>query len=233
MIKEFKKNNIYRMKIDIIGHGIKDILFRVYDVKPVPESKPEVWGKFALAYNVDRMVEDIYYYAKKIKLSDILLFYLGFELSVPQYGINAEHCFVKYEVVDGSPIMIEIVPENDGSFSHIVLNEEKGQYEKECRIEFFDELQDLVRHYYKTEFHIELEKMNHACLREPLIPELAKYVTDKLEGETPLFLGDIKSLLVKEKDLLDYDADVVLKYGLAHGHYKLKTNMYGLILEKV
>ena len=61
MIKEFKRNNIYRMKIDFIGHGIEDIIFRVYDVKNVPGSKAVVLGKYALAYNIDRMVEDVYY----------------------------------------------------------------------------------------------------------------------------------------------------------------------------
>lgn len=232
MIKKFKRNNIYRMKIDFIGHGIEDILFRVYDVNNVPGSKAEVLGKYALAYNIDRMVEDVYYYANHVVLNDILFFYLGFELSAPHSGINEEFSFVKYEVVDGLPMMIELAQENDGSFSHIILNEEKGRYEKERRIEFLDELQDLAREYYKTEFPIDLEKMNHAYLREPLIPELAKYVTEKLEDGTCTFFGYIKSLLIKEKGLLDYDADTVLKYGLAHGLYKLRTNMYGLIIEK-
>ena len=49
------------MKIDFIGHGIEDIIFRVYDVKNVPGSKAVVLGKYALAYNIDRMVEDVYY----------------------------------------------------------------------------------------------------------------------------------------------------------------------------
>ena len=88
MVQEFKRNDIYHMRIDFIGYGIKDILFRVYDLIQKQGTKPEVWGKVALAYNVDRMTEDIYMLATHVKLTDVLLFYLGFERSDPLPGFK-------------------------------------------------------------------------------------------------------------------------------------------------
>ena len=78
-----------------------------------------------------------------------------------------------------------------------------------------------------------LENMNHACLVEPSVPELSNFIAANLEQYGCLYLGQVKNMLKVEKNLLDYDAETVIKYGLAHGIFKLQVNMYGLILEKV
>lgn len=232
MVQEFKRNNIYRMKIDIIGYGNQDILFRVYDVKPSQVTKPEVWGKVAQAYNVDRMFEDIYMHANHVWLTDILLFYLGFELSDSLPGLNANCHYVKYGEINGVPVMIQLVPE-DNAFSLVRMKEKDGLFEIIRRIEYLDDLQDAVRNYYKAELPVDLEKMNHACLVEPSVPELSNFIAANLEQYGCLYLGQVKNMLKVEKNLLDYDAETVIKYGLAHGIFKLQVNMYGLILEKV
>lgn len=232
MVQQFKQNDIYLMRIDFIGYGIKDILFRVYDLIQKQGTKPEVWGKVALAYNVDRMTEDIYMLATHVKLTDVLLFYLGFERSDPLPGSKTLCHYVQYGEVNGKPVMIQLVPE-DEAFSLVRMKEEDGLFEIIRRIETLDELQDAVREYYKAELPVDLEKMNHACLVEPSVPELSNFIAANLEQYGCLYLGQVKNMLKVEKNLLDYDAETVIKYGLAHGIFKLQVNMYGLILEKV
>ena len=231
MVQEFKRNNIYHMKIDFIGYGIQDILFRVFDLTPSQGAKPEVWGKVAQAYNVDRMGEDIYMLATQVKLTDILLFYLGFELSGPLPGIKANCHYVKYGEVNGIPVMIQLVPENE-AFYLVRMKEEDGLFEIISKIEFLDELQDAVREFFKAELTIDLEKINHAYLLEALVPELSNFVGAKLDQHGSIYSGEVKNMLKIEKQLLDYDVDAVLKYGLAHGIFKLQANMYGLVFEK-
>lgn len=231
MVQEFKRNNIYHMKIDFIGYGIQDILFRVYDLIPSQGAKPEVWGKVAQAYNVDKMVEDIYMLATHVKLTDILLFYLGFELSGPLPGIKEVCHYVRYGEVNGKPVMIQLVPEND-AFYLVRMKEDDGSFEIICRIEFLDELQDAVREFFKAELPVDLEQINHAYLREASVPDLCNFISDKLEQHGSIYSGEAKNMLKVEKQLLDYDVDAVLKYGLAHGIFKLQANMYGLVFEK-
>lgn len=180
MVQQFKQNDIYLMRIDFIGYGIKDILFRVYDLIQKQGTKPEVWGKVALAYNVDRMTEDIYMLATHVKLTDVLLFYLGFERSDPLPGFKTLCHYVQYGEVNGKPVMIQLVPE-DEAFSLVRMKEEDGLFEIIRRIETLDELQDAVREYYKAELPVDLEKMNHACLVEPSVPELSNFIAANLE----------------------------------------------------
>lgn len=231
MVQEFKRNNIYHMKIGFIGYGIQDILFRVYDLIPSQGAKPEVWGKVAQAYNVDKMVGDIYMLATHVKLTDILLFYLGFELSGPLLGIKMNCHYVKYGDVNGKPVMIQLVPENE-AFSLVRMKDEDGSFEIISRIEYLDELQDAVREYFNAELPIDLDKINHAYLLEALVPVFSNFIADKLEQHGCIYSGEVKNILIFEKNLLDYDVEAVLKYGLAHGIFKLQANMYGLVFEK-
>lgn len=231
MVQQFKQNDIYLMRIDFIGYGIKDILFRVYDLIQKQGTKPEVWGKVALAYNVDRMTEDIYMLATHVKLTDVLLFYLGFERSDPLPGFKTLCHYVQYGEENGKPVMIQLVPENE-AFSLVRMKDEDGSFEIISRIEYLDELQDAVREYFNAELPIDLDKINHAYLLEALVPEFSNFIADKLEQHGCIYSGEVKNILIFEKNLLDYDVEAVLKYGLAHGIFKLQANMYGLVFEK-
>jgi len=232
MVQEFKRNNIYHMRIDFLGNGINNILFKVYDVKNNQGEKPQVVGRVALACNTDSMPDDIYFLANHVVLNDILLYYLGFELSNPIYELNANEHYVKYGILRDAPVAIKLVPEEDGGFSFVRLKEEDILHEKTCKIHYLDELQDLIRAYYKTELPIGLEKMNHACLNGHLIPELAMFIEGRVSQQGRLSIDQIIKILIQEKKLLDYDVEVVIKYGLAHGLFKLQPQSYGLIIEK-
>ena len=141
MIQSFKPNNIYQVKIDILGVGVQDTRFIVYTLANTGSSRPTVVGRVALAHNAMTMPEDIYLMAEQIRITPILLFYLGFEIAEPLPGLESGYHFVKYMTIKGVPEMIQLVP--DGKGVSWVLLDEQYCYKKERRFEYLDELQEL------------------------------------------------------------------------------------------
>ncbi len=235
MIEKFRKNNIYQIKIDtgILGVGIKDVCFQVYDIVNSEDGKPIVYGRYALTYNVDRMYDGVYQSAEHVPLSQVLLLYMDFQISYNQLpGFDANYHYVKYGIIGEMPVEIKLCPMNDNTFAFVIMNEADGSCIIKKRISGLDELQDLVVEHYGKELPVRLDAINHARLYEPFIPEMAKDIAEALNTYKCLSYNQVLQLLNTKAWMFDNDVRTVVNYGLFNGLFKLEPNMFGCLITK-
>ena len=227
MIQDFKSSDIYQVKWDVLGVGIQDIRFIVYALPKNDKSRPSVIGRVALAYNTMVMPDEIYEMAEHIRITPVLLFYLGFEVAESLPGTDGEYHFVKYLSVKGMPEMIQLVPEGNG-YVWLKMNDE-GLFENEYQLEYLDELQDIFREKYQSENPLRLEEVNHACLYEEEVKKMAERVVSILNMEGCISLERYNKIL-DEAGAFENDKRAVFHYGVLNKFFKLAPNTFGCML---
>ena len=231
MVQKFRINGIYQMKINNVLVGTQVICFVVNRITPIHGRQSVIHGRISMFCNIDRMPDDIYRMAEQIVLTPELLFYLGFDVAESLPGINAEYHYVKYITVNGNPGMIQLVPEDDGTFKRVKMNKD-GKFEKVEHLEFLDDFQETIVEEYKCELSVRLETINHYCLNDTLVSNLANMVVEKLNRSGQLSWEQFKFMICQRPGVLDYDVMPVFKYGLLHHMFHLVPNTYGCFISK-
>ena len=218
------------MKIDNSLVGIQTVCFIVNNLEPRQGERPIVIGRVALTHNSLRMPDDIYMMASHISLTPLLLFYLGFETADPLPCLSTACHFVKYIFRQGTSATIQVIQEDDGSFSLVRLKED-GSF-RLYKISFLDDLQQIVADVCETYIHIRLETINHACLYEAIVPQWINEVSKAVSVNGHLSIEEFNNLLLNMEGVLDYDLEPVFKYGLYQKVFRLEPNSFGCFISE-
>lgn len=235
MITNFRIKGIYQILIDtgILGVGNKNICFQILNKVTSTKTLPDIDVMFALSDNVVRLSEETYIGAKQIPLTEILFYYMDFYKSsecLP--GLVSEYHYVKYCSINGNPIMICLCPDDKGNLFFVEQSDEDYSYKTTERIDYLDDLQEVVAQKYHKELPLRLNAINHAILYEPYIPTLASKIVESLKDLKYMSLTQVEQLLNESCLMYENDVNAVIRYGISHGMFRYKPNIYGYLISK-
>lgn len=235
MVSNFRIKGIYQILIDtgILGVGNKNICFQVLNKIESTKMLPDIDVRFALSDNIVRLADISYVRAEHIPISEILLYYMDFYRSnecLP--GLDSDYHYVKYCSINGSPISICLSPDQKGNLFYVELNDAEYTYKFISKIDYLDELQEVVAHKYHKELPLRLNAINHAMLYEPYIPSSASKIVESLEIVNYMSFPQIEQLLNESCLMYENDVNAVIKYGVSHGMFKFEPNLYGYLILK-
>ncbi len=218
----------------ILGIGNKDLCFQVVDIITSSMTNPEIDALLPFSGAVVRLGNDAYFRGEGVPLTPVLLYYMDF------YGaddtlceLNYDFHYKKYCMINGNPFIIYLCPEDNGLYSFVKFNDKDGTHKCVKKVRYLDELQEIIFQIYGKELPIRLNEVFHAKTYEPLIPIMAKDITDALEVTSYLSHSQIYQLLSERAPVFDNDVRAVIRYGIAQSLFRLEPSVYGVLIVKV